>query len=182
MAILDRPEKVGGNLFGIPITGTDEDLELAKKQCDCFAVTVGQIKSPHTRKQIFSRLRAIGAEIPSIASSSAVVSPHATLGDGSIVFHQAVVNAGARIGENCIINTSALVEHEAIVGNHCHISTAAVLNGCVVVNDECFIGSNATIIQGIQVGAGALVAAGSVVTSDVKPGTLVGGVPAKILK
>lgn len=181
-AILDRPEKFGSNLFGIPFTGTDEDLDHAKKQCDCFAIAVGQIKSADTRKEIFLRLRAIDAAIPAIVSSSAVLSPHATIGDGTILFHRAVVNAGARVGENGIINTAALVEHDAVVGNHCHISTAAVINGRVLVGDDCFIGSNATVVQGIKIGPGAIVGAGSVVTRDIEAGITVGGVPAKILK
>lgn len=173
---------MGGQILGIPITGTDDDLEQAKKSCDCFAVTVGQIKSADTRRKIFQKLRGINAEIPPITAASAVVSPFAQLGEGTIVFHRAVVNAGASIGDNCIINTGAIVEHDAVVESHCHVSTAAVLNGQVKVSEGCFIGSNATIIQGIKIGPGAIVGAGSVVTRDIEAGITVAGVPAKILK
>lgn len=50
------------------------------------------------------------------------------------------------------------------------------------IHDGAYIGGNSTIRYGISVGAGAIVAAGSVVTKDVPQNTVVGGVPARIIK
>jgi acetyltransferase-like isoleucine patch superfamily enzyme len=52
----------------------------------------------------------------------------------------------------------------------------------IVVGDGAWIGANATVLGGVVVGAGSLVAAGAVVIRDVEPHTLVGGVPAKLLR
>ena len=52
----------------------------------------------------------------------------------------------------------------------------------VVVESGSFIGANATILPGVRIGGGSFVAAGSVVKDDVPPGTLVGGVPARVLR
>lgn len=52
----------------------------------------------------------------------------------------------------------------------------------IVIGDGAWIGANATLLGGVTVGRGSVVAAGAVVTSDVAPGTLVAGVPAKDLK
>lgn len=46
----------------------------------------------------------------------------------------------------------------------------------------CFIGVRSVILPGITVGQGAAVAAGAIVTKDVAPGTLVGGVPARVIR
>lgn len=51
-----------------------------------------------------------------------------------------------------------------------------------VIEDDVWIGSNAVILPGVTVGRGAVVGAGSVVTKDVKPYSIVGGVPAKHIK
>lgn len=52
----------------------------------------------------------------------------------------------------------------------------------IVVEDEVWIGANAVILQGVTVGRGAVAAAGAVVNRDVASHTLVGGVPARLLR
>jgi acetyltransferase-like isoleucine patch superfamily enzyme len=54
--------------------------------------------------------------------------------------------------------------------------------GPVVFEPGCFVGASTTILPGVKIGAGAFVAAGSVVTKDVPPRTLVAGVPARPLR
>ncbi len=52
----------------------------------------------------------------------------------------------------------------------------------ITIEDGVWIGARATILPGVTVGRGSVVAAGAVVTRDVPPNTLVGGVPAKVLR
>lgn len=52
----------------------------------------------------------------------------------------------------------------------------------IVVEDEVWIGANAVILQGVTIGRGAVVAAGAVVHRDVAPYSLVGGVPARLIR
>lgn len=52
----------------------------------------------------------------------------------------------------------------------------------VVINNDVWIGANAVILPGVTIGRHAVVAAGAVVTTDVPENTVVGGVPAKIIK
>ncbi len=54
--------------------------------------------------------------------------------------------------------------------------------GDVVIGNDVWIGTNVLILSGVTVGDGAIVAAGSVVTKNVSPYTIVGGVPAAIIK
>lgn len=54
--------------------------------------------------------------------------------------------------------------------------------GDIIVEDDVWIGYGATILSGVHIGQGAVVAAAAVVTKDVPPYAVVGGVPAKILK
>lgn len=57
-----------------------------------------------------------------------------------------------------------------------------VHGGTVVLSDDCWIGTGAILYPGVKIGESAIVNAGSVVTKDVDAFTMVGGVPAKMLK
>jgi maltose O-acetyltransferase len=52
----------------------------------------------------------------------------------------------------------------------------------IVVANEAWIGAGAIVLQGVTIGRGSVVAAGAVVTEDVPPGTVAGGVPARVLR
>jgi maltose O-acetyltransferase len=52
----------------------------------------------------------------------------------------------------------------------------------VIIEDNVWLATRCTILKGVTIGHGAVVAAGAVVTRDVPPYTLVGGVPAKIIR
>ena len=52
----------------------------------------------------------------------------------------------------------------------------------VYIEDDVWIGTNTTLLKGVTVGRGSVVAAGALVTKDVPPYAIVGGVPAKVLK
>lgn len=58
----------------------------------------------------------------------------------------------------------------------------AISKGDIIVDDDVWIGFGATVLSGVHIGQGAVIAAGSIVTKDVPPYAIVGGIPAKIIK
>jgi len=62
------------------------------------------------------------------------------------------------------------------------IDEQGIITSPVVIADDVWIGANAVILPGVSIGRHAVVAAGAVVTKDVPAGTLVAGVPARIIK
>ena len=174
--LVGMPHEMHDNHLGYQVIATDDDLPELFKQYKHALVTVGQIKSPVIRVQLFQRLFGLGFTMPIVISPLAYVSRHAVVGDGTIVMHGALINAGARVGINCIINTNALVEHDAAVGDHCHISTGSIVNGGTIIQQKTFIGSNAMISNNIEVGENNIVKGGggsrSPVAFNSKPLTL----------
>ncbi len=67
-------------------------------------------------------------------------------------------------------------------GDHHSVTGQSSGTAPIVIGDHVWVGMNATILKGVTVGDGAVVAAGSVVTRDVPAHTLVGGVPAKVIR
>jgi len=158
--------KANGMVMGYPILGTDDELAGLRKDFTLAFITVGQIKSPDIRINLFESLKIHGFELPIIISPLSYVSRHSEVGNGTIIMHHALVNAGAFIGSNCIINSKALVEHDAIVENHCHIATGAIVNGGATVKEGAFMGSNAVSREGVTIGRKSLVGAGAKVLQN----------------
>lgn len=84
------------------------------------------------------------------------------------------IGDGALIGHNVVLAT---LNHDPMPERRGDLHPAPILIGKNV-----WIGSNATILPGVTIGDGAIVAAGAVVTKDVAANTIVGGVPAKLIK
>lgn len=71
---------------------------------------------------------------------SADVSPEATIGEGSSVWHLAQVREGARLGENCVVGRGAYVGTGVQVGNNCKIQNYALVYEPASLADGVFIG------------------------------------------
>lgn len=113
---------------------------------------------------------------------SAVVSPSAKIGEGTVVMAGAVINADAVIGRHCIINTGASVDHECVIGDYCHIAPGARLCGQVHVGEGTLFGVASCAIPCVHIGNWCTIGAGAVVVSDVEAEKTAVGVPARIIK
>lgn len=103
------------------------------------------------------------------------------------------------VSDNCFINGG---RDGVLIGNYVMIAPNCVIvafsHGCdnletpmlhqpwsyaqIVIDDDVWIGANCTITAGVHVGKGSIIGAGSVVTKDVAPYTICGGVPAKMIR
>jgi acetyltransferase-like isoleucine patch superfamily enzyme len=85
-----------------------------------------------------------------------------------------------RIGNNCTLADCVLIGHDGsirVLNNLYNKKLDSV--GKIDIRDNCFIGHGAIVLPDVTIGPNSIVAAGAVVTKDVPPGMVVGGVPAK---
>lgn len=100
------------------------------------------------------------------------------------------------IGRNTVIGNDVFLDGRSSlcigdnvnISGHVHIYTLehdpqcsifSAIGGPVRIHDYVYIASRATVLPGVVIGRGAVVAAGAVVTKDVEPNMIVGGVPAR---
>lgn len=159
IGILDSTRKEN-NILGYKILGGDNLIPELVNENTYFLITVGQIKSSSSRKNIAKTLTENNAKLATVISSLAYVSKHACIEQGTVIMNHAVVNAKSKIGKNCIINTKSNIEHGVFIGEFCHISTCAVVNGDSIVEKGSFIGSNATISNGVLIKENSIISAG----------------------
>jgi len=114
------------------------------------------------------------------------------IGDRVSIGTSVVIDGNTRIGNDVSLQSMAYIPTNTTVGDHVFIGPNAVLTndryppsgigGLVgpVIESHAAIGANATLLPGIHIGEGALVAAGAIVTRDIPAYKLAVGVPAKI--
>ena len=127
------------------------------------------------------------------------IGPHCCIFPGLRIYSRldhVSIGKASFINQNCFIDATAPVRigNYALIGFNVSFATSSHeletdfttrrpgKAAAIFMEEHVWIGANATILGGVHIGRGAVVAAGSVVTKDVCPHTLVGGVPARPIK
>lgn len=140
------------------------------------------IGSNNVRKRIADLLYQKGASFGTVVSTHALVSPYATIGEGSVVMHGGIVQSCCRIGKHNIVNTGASIDHDCILDDYVHISPHATLCGNVQVGEGSWIGAGSVINPGVIIGKWSIIGSGSVVCKDIPDGVVAYGTPCKVIK
>jgi acetyltransferase-like isoleucine patch superfamily enzyme len=124
-----------------------------------------------------------------------------TLGDRSYIAAGAYLTGTLRIGADCSVNPSTVVRGDVVFGDGVRMGANSSVLGFnhsmepgtpvfrqpltsrgIRIGDDVWIGSHVVVLDGVTVGASAVLAAGAVVTKDVPAGAIVGGNPARLLR
>lgn len=113
---------------------------------------------------------------------SAVVSPSAKIGKGTVVMAGAVINADAVIGEHCIVNTGATIDHDVVLEDYVHVAPGVNISGATHVGEGTWIGVGSCVIQCLNIGKWSYIGAGSAVVKDVSNYVMAYGNPCRVIK
>lgn len=134
-------------------------------------------------------LRLAGADLGSnvrVCSSAQILGAgQLAIGDDTWIGHQALLSTSSRIqigravdiGPRVYIGTGT---HE--IDPDGHHSAGAGISKDVTIADGVWVGVGSTVLPGVTIGAKSVIAAGAVVTEDIPPRVLAGGVPARVIR
>lgn len=107
-----------------------------------------------------------------------------TMGDDCTLHQYAMIQGGVKLGNGVRIGAHSIFIASEHKFDSCDepIFTQGVEFRDIVVEDDVYIGSHVTILGGLTIGKGSILAAGTVVTTDVPCFSVMGGVPARLLR
>lgn len=126
-----------------------------------------------------------------VTGHAALIRERTTIGDRVVVGTHTIIDGTVEIGSYVKIESGVYIPTHTAIGSEVFIGPCAVMTNDrypqrlrdeyeaigPVIEDSVTIGANATLLPGVRIGEGSMVAAGSVVTRDVPPWSLVRGVP-----
>ncbi|WP_206214798.1 MULTISPECIES: DapH/DapD/GlmU-related protein [unclassified Adlercreutzia] len=105
---------------------------------------------------------------------------------GELTLGSGYINSSCKIrcAKSINIGKEVAISHDVTImdSDHHSICGQPVAARPVVIGDHVWIGTRSTILKGVTVGEGSIVAAGALVTKDIPPNSLVAGIPAKVIK
>lgn len=167
------------NMFinGYPILG-DENWLLAHRDVYCNCA----IADPGAKKRVHQFLKSNGISIETIVDIAGYVSPNSCIGQGCVIYPYVLVSENVNVGEGVLLNSYVTIGHDVKIGDFTNVMPGTGISGNCVIGEQVNIGGHAFIVPKKKIGDNAVVAAGSVVFSNVKSGTTVLGNPAKRMR
>jgi sugar O-acyltransferase (sialic acid O-acetyltransferase NeuD family) len=157
-----------------PILGDPE--EYVPQENDRFLLGIGQIEQ---RRRIVESIKSRGAAFLSLIHPTAYVDSATTLGEGCIIYPFATIMNDVQVGNFVMLNLYSSAGHDTRIADYCVLSPYATMNGFSILEEEVFLGTHSSVLAYHRVGSRSKVSANSVVSQDVKPLTLVFGVPGR---
>lgn len=144
----------------------------------------GSYHTPEELRELFSRLTGRPVD-----ESFGLFPPFYTdCGKNIHIGKNVFINMGCKFQDQggIYIGDGALIGHNVVLATLNHAKSprdrGSMVPAPIRIGKNVWIGSNATILPGVTIGDGAIVAAGAVVAGDVPENTIVGGVPAKLIR
>ena len=177
IGFVDSDTTKHGNIFyGVPVLGGfDSCLSYDRKKVKLINTIAGSIQSRvETTKWFLDR----GVGFTNVIHPS-VNLQHCELGVGNLIYENATIHPYVKIGNHCIISSNSGLSHETTVGDYCFLGPASYIGGKVIVENRVFIGLGAHVLPRVTLAAGAVIAAGALVTKSIEAEKRVRGIPAK---
>ena len=120
--------------------------------------------------------------LATLIDPSCFVSRTASIGAGCVLYPNCFAGLNAVLGERVFSLGGSVVNHDDTLEDRVVLCSGVILAGSVHIESDCYLGQGCMIRQNLRVGRGSLIGMGSVVVTDVGPGSVMAGNPARKLR
>lgn len=161
---------------GVPYLGTISEWVRGADVHTTFAIGIAD---PDARRAVDELLTSKGLRPEILIHPTATIGSASSLAPGTILCAGARLTTGVVTGHHAHVHVNATVGHDTALEDYSSIYPLGAVSGACIIGRGATIGAHATVLQGLRVGEGSFIGAGAVTVSDVGPGRIVKGVPAR---
>ncbi len=174
---LDDDARRGSTVRGLPVLG---GLSMVREMPGAVFVNgIGSPRSYRDKRDLIGRLGLDLERFTTVIHPSAVVSPSATVGQGTVVLANCTICADVRIGNQVMILPNCVLGHDTSVGDYSILAAGVAVSGSVTIGRSCYLGAGASVRDGVSLGDETLLGMGAVLVGDASTGSVMAGNPAR---
>ncbi|VAW70945.1 4-amino-6-deoxy-N-Acetyl-D-hexosaminyl-(Lipid carrier) acetyltrasferase, partial [hydrothermal vent metagenome] len=158
IGIVDPFREVGFLLQDIKVLGDDNIISSYSSAEIELVNGIGALPDKNIRWLLADKHRKQGFKFATVIHPSAMVANDVSLGQGVQIMAGSIIQPSVSIGTDSIINTGTIVEHDCVIADKCHLGPGVVFSGAVKIGEETYIGTGTSVINGINIGYGVVVA------------------------
>lgn len=178
--VSDSASEIGRSLNGLEVIDFEAVVERGWPICIAVA-------DARTRRRLAEKCDAAGLVAAELWAGTSIRGDNVCVSQGAIFSDFTIATTNLTIGRHFHANIYSYIAHDCTIGDFVTLAPRVCINGNTVVEDDVYIGTGAVLKQGntdkpLEIGRGAIIGMGAVVTKDVAPGDIVVGNPARPLK
>lgn len=147
-----------------------------------FMLTMGNLQ---IRKELSERIKSLGGNLPTFIHPSAVISRYSKISKTGVIINAfSHVQANTIVESNVVVLSGVVICHDNTIGRNSFIADHVTIGAFTTIGEEVFLGQGSLSISGKvkTIGSNAFIGARALLTKDVPIGSLVYGMPARIIE
>ncbi|MFJ9789814.1 NeuD/PglB/VioB family sugar acetyltransferase [Streptomyces globosus] len=176
----DDPALHGTDVDGVPVLG---GCDRVRDHPDAqVVVCAGSPRDQAVRARLVRRLALPDSRYATVVHPTAAVSASSAAGPGTVLLAHCVLTAAVRVGAHVAVMPHTVLTHDDTVADFATLASGVRLGGGVRIGRGAYVGAGALVREHTMVGAWSLTGMGSTVLTDVPPGEVWAGSPARRLR
>jgi len=174
----DDPLRRGSTVYGYPVLGNYEDLQVYLNRAGEVSVFNNVNASIPAHKAVAEKIDRLGVRVSSLIHPD-VNTEGVTIGRGVFIPDGCIVGCNTIIGDYVTFRYGVVVSHDVRIGDYVFFAPGVVYTCRAVNESETFLGACCTIVNGVTIGCGSVIGAKTLVSKNVRPGSTIVGIPGR---